>query len=155
MEINGGVFTWTQITKDPSNQTTLLISNLKPGVQYAVRVKAVNAIGSSAVSKSLNVKTAAVLPSTPTGLTVKKVTKNSAIISWNSVNGGGAAITDYVVEYSTDSGKTWAKVSRNPSTATNLTLKSLKSKTRYLVRVSAKTLAGTSQPSVTASLTTQ
>ena len=154
VEINGGVFTWTQITKDPSNQTTLLISNLKPGVQYAVRVKAVNAIGSSAVSKSLNVKTSAVLPAAPTGLVVKKVTKNSAIISWNPANSGGSAITDYILEYSTDSGKTWTKVSRSPSTATNITLKTLRSKTRYVIRVSSRNSQGTSQASSIISLTT-
>ena len=155
IEINGGQYSWDRVAHDPSNQTNIAITNLAPGVQYVVRVKAVNGIGSSAISKSLNVKTAAVLPSTPTGLTVKKVTKNSAIISWNPANSGGSAITDYILEYSTDSGKTWTKVSRSPSTATNLTLKSLKSKTRYLMRVSAKTLAGTSQPSASASLTTQ
>jgi hypothetical protein len=55
---------------------------------------------------------------------------------------GGAKISDYLAEYSTDNGQTWKTVVKSASSSTNLTLKGLKSKTSYLIRITAKNIVG-------------
>ena len=146
VEINGGGFNWTTVAHSPSSSTSLAITGLNPGVKYSVRVKAINGVGASKVSSTLSVTTLAVLPSSPV-VTLKSVTTTGALLNWVAPANGGAKISDYKVEYSTDSGNTWLVVSKSASTSTSLTLKNLKTKTSYLFRVSAKNSAGYSAPS--------
>ncbi|NDC49422.1 MAG: fibronectin type III domain-containing protein, partial [Micrococcales bacterium] len=68
-------------------------------------------------------------------------------ISWTAPNNGGAKISDYLAEVSTNNGQTWTTVVKGPSSSTSLTLKGLKTKTSYLVRISAKNSVGYSTPS--------
>jgi hypothetical protein len=88
----------------------------------------------------------AVLPSSPI-VTLKSVTATGAVLNWVAPANGGAKISDYKVEYSTDGGNTWLTVSKSTSTSTSLTLRNLKTKTSYLFRVSAKNSVGYSAPS--------
>ena len=146
VEINGGGFNWTPVAHSPSISTSMNITGLNPGVKYSVRVKAVNGVGVSKVSSTLSVTTLAVLPSSPV-VTLKSVTATGAVLNWVAPANGGAKISDYKVEYSTDGGNTWLTVSKSASTSTSLTLKNLKTKTSYLFRVSAKNSVGYSAPS--------
>jgi titin len=147
VQIYGGGNLWTELDPVDSSGASLEITGLKPGVKYSVRMFAVNQVGRSANSRTLNLKTQAVLPSTPTGLVLKTASKTKAIITWDSVNNGGAPILDYFVEYSSDQGKTWFDSQRAPVAATYITLKSLKSGTQYLVRITAKNKVGASSSS--------
>jgi len=146
VEINGGGFNWAPVAHSPSKITDIDINALNPGVKYSVRVKAVNGVGVSKVSSTLSVTTLAVLPSSPV-VTLKSVTATGAVLNWVAPANGGAKISDYKVEYSTDGGNTWLTVSKSASTSTSLTLKNLKTKTSYLFRVSAKNSVGYSAPS--------
>ncbi|NBQ98580.1 MAG: fibronectin type III domain-containing protein, partial [Microbacteriaceae bacterium] len=65
VEINGGGYTWSPLAHDPSNNTSITITGLNPGVKYSVRVKALNSVGISKASSNLNVTTLAVAPSAP------------------------------------------------------------------------------------------
>jgi len=153
VEINGGGFNWAPVAHSPSNNTSISITGLNPGVKYSVRVKAINSVGASKVSSTLSVTTLTVLPSSPT-LSLKSKTATSVVLSWVAPANGGAKISDYKAEYSTDGGTSWLTVSKSASTSTSLTLKNLKTKTSYLFRVSAKNSVGYSAPSGTLAVTT-
>jgi len=146
VEINGGGFSWAPVSHEVTGDTSITVSGLNPGIKYSVRVKAVNRVGVSKVSSTLSVTTLAVLPSSPV-VTLKSVTATGAVLSWVAPANGGAKISDYKVEYSTDGGNTWLTVSKSASTSTSITLKNLKTKTSYLFRVSAKNSVGYSAPS--------
>jgi len=146
VEINGGGYTWSPIAHDASSNTSITVTGLNPGVKYSVRVKAVNSVGISKASSNLNVTTLAVAPSAPV-ISLKSVSATGAVISWTAPNNGGAKISDYLAEVSTDNGQTWKTVVKGPSSSTSLTLKGLKTKTSYLVRISAKNSVGYSNPS--------
>jgi titin len=146
VEIKGGGFSWAPVAHPQSNNTSLSIAGLNPGVKYAVRVKAINSVGASKFSSTLSVTTLAVLPSSPVVL-LKSKTATSVRLGWVAPANGGASISDYLVEYSTDGGTTWLTVPKSASTINSLTLKNLKTKTSYLFRVSAKNSVGYSAPS--------
>ena len=147
VEINGGGFSWSPISHQVTRNTSIAITGLNPSIKYSVRVKAVNSVGASKVSTTLNVTTLATAPGTVIGLTVKSVTATGAVITWTAPNNGGAKISDYLAETSTDKGQTWKTVVKSASSSTTLTLKGLKTKTNYLFRVSAKNIVGFSAPS--------
>jgi titin len=142
VEINGGGFSWSPLSHDITGNTSIAVTGLNPGIKYSVRVKAVNGAGISKTSTTLYVTTLATAPGTVTGLTVKSVTATSAAITWTAPNTGGAKISDYLAEYSTDNGQTWKTVVKSASSSTNLTLKGLKTKTSYLIRITAKNIVG-------------
>jgi len=153
VEINGGGYTWSPIVHDASSNTSITITGLNPGVKYSVRVKAVNSVGVSKASSTLNVVTLAVAPSAPV-ISLKSVSATGAVITWTAPNNGGAKISDYLAEVSTNNGQTWTTVVKGSSSSTTLTLKGLKTKTSYLVRISAKNSVGYSTPSQVIALVT-
>jgi hypothetical protein len=55
---------------------------------------------------------------------------------------GGYAITDYAIQYSSNSGSTWTTFSHSASTATAITVTSLTNNTAYVFRVAAVTTLG-------------
>ena len=71
------------------------------------------------------------------------------------VNDGGATITDYRVEWSTDGGTSWHVYTHPVSSATAIFVSGLAANAGYIFRVSALNSAGSSAPSVTASGTTR
>jgi hypothetical protein len=85
----------------------------------------------------------AVAPAAPTSLSGTAGDAQVAL-SWTAPsNDGGAAITDYTVQYSTDSGSTWTTFSRAASTATSVTVTGLTNGTAHTFRVAAVNSAGT------------
>ena len=89
-------------------------------------------------------------PDAPTGLTTTPAS-NSVTLNWTTpANNGGSAITDYLVEYSSNGGSTWNTFVHPTSTATTQTVTGLSVGTTYTFRVSAVNAVGTSTPSSTA-----
>jgi hypothetical protein len=77
-----------------------------------------------------------------------------ASLSWNPpASDGGAAITDYVVQYRRDGTNQWQRFGDGTSTGTSATVTGLSNGTRYEFRVAAKNSAGTGRFSATASAT--
>jgi len=95
-------------------------------------------------------------PSPPTGLTATSVSSSQINLSWTAPsNNGNSAITGYKIERSTDNGISWSTVvSNTSSTGTTYSDTGLASSTTYTYRVSAINSVGTSNPSNTASATT-
>jgi hypothetical protein len=86
----------------------------------------------------------AVAPSAP--VTVSGVAGNGQVVlSWGApVLPGGAAITDYTIQYSSNSGGSYTTFSRAASTAVTATVTGLTNSTSYIFRVAAISSAGTS-----------
>lgn len=65
-------------------------------------------------------------------------------LSWTApASNGGAAITDYVEQYSSNGGATWTTFSAAASTATSATITGLTNGTAYVFRVAAVNAVGT------------
>lgn len=95
-------------------------------------------------------------PSQPTGLTATSISPSQINLSWTAPsNNGGAAITGYKIEQSTNAGSTWSTlVANTASSSTTYSNTGLASSTLYSYRVSAINSVGTSPVSNTASATT-
>jgi hypothetical protein len=78
------------------------------------------------------------LPAAPTGLTVT-AGNAQASLSWTAPTGviAQAPITDYVVQFSSDSGSTWSTFADAVSTTASVTVTGLTNGTAYVFRVAA------------------
>ncbi len=136
-----------------STATGWVHAGLSNGTAYAYRVSAVNGVGTGAASgtASATPSSGATVPGAPTGLVATQGDARNDL-SWTAPGSdGGSAITDYLVEVSTDAGASWATVSDGVSTATSHAHTGLANGTAYLYRVSAVNGVGTGADSATAS----
>jgi hypothetical protein len=78
----------------------------------------------------------AVPPAAPT-VTVGVKTANSVSLTWVTADNGGSAVTDYVIQYSSNSGSTWTTFTDSISAATSATVTGLTRGTAYVFRVAA------------------
>lgn len=86
-------------------------------------------------------------PGVPTGVSAV-ASSGQATVSWTAPSStGSSAITDYVIEYSSNSGSSWTTFSDGVSTATSATVTGLTNGTAYTFRVAAKNTQGTGGPS--------
>jgi len=155
---NGGS-TWNTIVSNTgSTGTTYSNTGLSPSTTYTYRVSAINSVGTSSPSNTASTTTLVQLsaPQPPTGLTATAISSSAINLSWSvSSNNGGAAVTGYKIERSTDGGTTWnTDVANTGTTSTTYSDTGLSSSTAYTYRVSAINSVGTSSPSNTASATT-
>lgn len=85
----------------------------------------------------------AVVASAPTAL-VGTAGNAQVALTWGApVYPGGAAITDYSIQYSSNGGTSWTSFSRTASTALSATVTGLTNSTAYIFRVAAITSVGT------------
>ena len=121
-------------------------NNLLNGVLYYYRVSAINSRGNGDASENANTRTWS-LPSKPTGVSVIVVSSSQIDLSWTAptVN-GGASLTGYVLENSTDNSN-WDTVASVGSDKTSYSNKLLTPGILYYYRVSAVTSVGTGSPS--------
>ena len=88
---------------------------------------------------------AAIVPAAPTGISGTPAV-GSVALSWTAPsNTGGASLSDYIVQYSTDQ-TNWTTFADGTSTATTATVTGLTGGTNYYFRVSAVNSAGTGSP---------
>jgi len=92
-------------------------------------------------------------PTAPLQVTGLSVTTGDTklTLSWSSPGSGGSAITDYVIEQSTDGGSTWSTLSDGTSSATSYVVTGLTNGSSYSFRVSATNVIGTGTVSSSAS----
>jgi len=86
----------------------------------------------------------AVVPSAPTSVSATSGVSGQSAVSWTAPSfTGGDPITDYAVQYSSNSGSSWTTVTHSASTNTSITVSGLTNGTSYIFRVAAVTIAGT------------
>jgi titin len=126
---------------------------LNPGT-YKFRVYAANPAGESAWSEPSAPITIVGPPAAPTSLS-GTAGNGQVSLTWTAPSSdGGAAISDYTVEYSTDSGSSWTVFSRAASTATTVTVTGLVNGTAYTFRVRAVNSVGEGPPTSASSSVT-
>jgi hypothetical protein len=139
--------TWTGVDDGVSTETALMVSGLANGTPYSFRVAAVNAIGTGSWS-ALVEATPRWMPAAPESVAAavapaSGVGSGQVQLTWTApASTGGAAIGDYVIEWSLDS-TTWTTVADGVSAATGFTVGGLSNATTYSFRVAAVNAAGT------------
>ena len=95
------------------------------------------------------------VPPAPTSVTAT-AGNAQATVSWTAPTGvlAQAPVSDYVVQYSTNSGSTWTTFSDGTSTATSATVTGLTNGTAYTFRVAAANAVGTGAYSTASSAVT-
>jgi titin len=133
--------TWIDVPQNP-----FVVTGLTNGTSYNVRVRALNINGDGIVS-SLSAKPATTA-SVPTN--VRAVAGElSAQLSWDAPQSdGGAPITDYVIEYSTNNGSTWTTLNDGVSVVRVVEISSLMANATYVFRVTPINTAGRGATSI-------
>ncbi|MBC8364995.1 MAG: fibronectin type III domain-containing protein [Actinobacteria bacterium] len=145
-----GGSTWTAVVADTGSTTTShSVTGLTNGSAYTFRVSAVNDAGTGSTSSTASA-TPRTTPGPPTGVASVDGDAQSALTWTAPASDGGAAISGYQVERSTDGGTTWTTVvADTESTSTAYTATGLVNGTSYDFRVSAVNAAGTGTASST------
>jgi len=136
---------WTTFSHSASSSTSITVTGLSNNTSYVFKVSAINSTGTGPASDNSSSLTPlpASPPSQPTNIT-GSIGVDYVVVSWNapaSIN--GALITDYVVQYSSDSGSSWTTFNDGTSTSTTATVTGLVSGSSYIFRVAATNSAGT------------
>ena len=129
------------------NVTSVSITGLTAGTTYSIRLRAVNAAGSSANS---NTQTVLTIPPTPTGLATSAITSSGFTLSWTAV----ASATNFFVDLSTDNFSTFVSNNLSVPGPTSYSFTGLSSGTTYQARLRSANATGSSPNSSTASTTT-
>jgi hypothetical protein len=137
-----------------TNILTLAISGKSPGTTYYYNVIVRDAAGNKTIYGGLAQTTSAGAPGAPTGVsgTIDAMRVN---LSWAApASDGGSAVTDYIVQYSSNGGSSWTTFTDGTSTTTSAAVTGLTSGTAYVFRVAAVNAIGTgTASSSSASLT--
>ena len=145
--------TWNVVTTSSVNVRHIRITDLVGGMSYQFRVTAANAIGDSAPSPSITLQPRIVGTPNPPSSVAATVKNTSVNLSWSSVVAKAAPVTDYIVEYSTDSSSTWITWDDGVSTATSAILTNMAPDIAVTLRVKAVNSYGTSPASASVSVT--
>ena len=143
--------TWTTFTDSVSSATSAVVTGLTNGTSYIFQVSAKNSVGTGGYSVASTAVIPFTVPGQPTSVSgVAGV--GQVALSWTApTSDGGSPLTDYVVEYSTNSGTTWITFADSVSTTASVTVTGLVNGTGYVFRVSARNTAGTGLPSSSSS----
>jgi hypothetical protein len=156
VEFGPDTASYTAVTRTPSTAATQTVTGLTPETEYVFRVAAVNAVGTGSFTSPITRTTLApTVPGAPTGLTATPdgYGYGYVTLAWTApADDGGAAITDYTIQYSSNGGTSWTNYTWSQF-GTNENLYGLTVGTEYTFRVAAVNSAGTGAWSATATAT--
>ncbi len=152
LSTNNGT-SWTTFNDGVSSSATATVTGLTNGTPYVFRVAAVNSVGTGSYSINSASVTPRSAPSAPTNLSVTPG-NGSLSVSWTAPSSGGSVITDYIIQWSSNSGTSWTTFSDGASLSTTEVISGLTNGTAYLVQVAAVNAAGTGTYATSASATT-
>ena len=136
-----------------SATSPISITGLTAATAYTFTVTATNSYGISNASSASNSVTTANVPGAPTSVTAADTgIDGEALVEWTAPgSNGGSAITDYIVEYSSNSGSSYTVFADGTSTGTSATVTGLTTGTTYIFRVKAVNAIGTGTASTATS----
>jgi hypothetical protein len=128
---------WQTFTDAVSAATSATVTGLTNGTGYLFRVASVNDVGAGSYSANSSTVTPATTPGSPTAVT--GIRGNGQVqLSWTApVSDGGLSVTDYTIQYSSNSGSSWQTFTDAVSAATSATVTGLTNGTGYLFRVAS------------------
>ena len=108
-------------------------TGLTNGTLYYFRVSAVNTVGTGTSTSNVSA-TPSTTASAPTSLVATP--GNSQIsLAFTAGSNGGSALTDYVIEYSSNSGSSWTTFSHTATTTSPVVITGLTNYTSYIFRL--------------------
>jgi predicted RNA-binding protein with TRAM domain len=144
---------WTAFSP-ATTSSPVIINGLTNGVTYYVQIRAVNSLGKGVASDVLSTNTSPYTYAGAPTITSTVASNSEVTVYWSApTSTGGRPITEYFVDYSSDSGSTWS----TPDSAGNALSKlvtALTNGTSYIFRVYAYNLAGLGPASAVSSPTT-
>ena len=151
-----GTSSWTDLVANTGTTTTYSHTGLSAGTTRHYRVSAINSAGTGAASNVDNATTATTVPGAPTSLTATASGTSTIDLTWNAPSDdGGASISGYKIEVSSNGGTSWSNREANTNnTTTTYAHTGLSAGTTRHYRVSAINSAGTGTASSTANATT-
>jgi len=134
--------TWRNMDKLVSSSVNLKVTGLAPGTHYLVRIAAVNRAGLSdwLLGEMLTLDGPA---TKPLNLSVTSLSGTTLTLNWDlPESNGGAAITDYKIEVSSNGGNVWTTIKDGVSALRYSNIFNLTKGKRYQFKVSAITSTG-------------
>ncbi len=134
---------WANFSPHPT-ETEIELFGLTSGLEYFIRVAAINSAGTGAFSEKAST-IMVLLPDAPTDVTVELAPESSLHVSWDApTNIGISAISGYDVQYrdASVSPISWNSIILN-SSETETTISGLNATKEYLIKVAAINSAGT------------
>ena len=135
---------WTVLTDGVSTTTSYLVTGLTNGTGYQFRVSAHNAVGDGPATTPVTA-TPRTVPTAPRTLTASFTGCGSGQVrlSWlPPLSNGGSAITDYVIQRSTNGTSDWVTIADGINTSTTYRVSGLHNASRYYFRVLAVNVVG-------------
>jgi len=151
--VDGGV-TWYIYADGFSSDNSAVMSPLIVGVSYVFKVAAINEAGTGPYSSVSSVGVPFTTPSQPTNLVATAGDAQVSLVWSVPTNTGANPVSDYVIEYSSNSGSTWSTFSEGVSSATSAVVTGLPNATAFIFRVAAVNAAGQGLYSVNSSSVT-
>ncbi|NBX29036.1 fibronectin type III domain-containing protein, partial [bacterium] len=142
---------WQTFGDGTSPGTTARVTGLVNGTAYRFRVAAVTSFGTGIFSAESSPVTPAGLPGVPT-TPVAEAGDGQVSLSWSSPADNGSPVSGHAVEYSSNGGATWTRISVGSSPTTTVT--GLTNGTGYLFRVAAVNEIGQGQFSAASAVAT-
>ncbi|KFQ53629.1 Immunoglobulin-like and fibronectin type III domain-containing protein 1, partial [Nestor notabilis] len=136
-----GTMTWLPVNSVPIADKKLEMTNLKKGLQYEFRVAAVNAAGTgdaSEPSQPVFARDSSKSPGQVQDLKVSSSDSSSITLTWKRPEANdGSDVKGYEVEMRSSNNLDWTKCNALPIEMTTYTVKGLRAKERYFLRVRA------------------
>ena len=140
--------TWTTFTDGVSTNLNASVTSLTNDSSYDFVISAINSVGTGATSSVVtatpqSVPTSPTVPGAPTGVGTS-AGDTLVNLNWTApTDNGGAAITDYKIEYKLTTDSTWTTFTDGVSTNLNASVTSLTNDSSYDFVISAINSVGT------------
>ncbi|MFM8600882.1 MAG: S8 family serine peptidase [Actinomycetota bacterium] len=145
--------TWSAPVRVEPTLRAVELTGLVGNTDHLVRIRAVNATGTSLPATVNVTPTAPAVPSAPRNLTLYP-NYNTITAYWSApFSNGGVAVTGYLVEHSVDGGTSWTRGASLLATTRATVLTGLAGGTSHMVRVIAVNSVGNSEPSTAVTTT--
>ncbi|XP_057691665.1 myosin-binding protein C, cardiac-type [Corythoichthys intestinalis] len=143
-------YRWMRLNFDPYTETTYEAKRMIEGVEYEMRIYAVNGIGMSRHSPASQPFVPVAPTSEPIGLCVDDISDTSITLKWRAPERiGSADLEGYGVEYCKEGTDEWIPAIQGLTERTSLTIRELTTGDKLQFRVRAYNMAG---PSAAATL---
>ncbi|XP_054625849.1 myosin-binding protein C, cardiac-type [Dunckerocampus dactyliophorus] len=144
-------YRWMRLNFDPYTETTYEAKRMIEGVEYEMRVYAVNSIGMSCHSPASQPFVPVAPTSEPTGLCVDDISDTSITLKWRAPERiGSAELEGYGVEYCKEGTDEWVPAIQGLTERTSLVIRELTTGDKVQFRVRAFNMAGPSAPATLA-----